>query len=364
MNMVDEPLLSTTPLKIGLIEAPPYIYKNTLGEITGYEYDIIKRVVSENNLTVEYDYIEEKGRKYTYNELIDLLASGYYDVLIGNISQTYTRSKIIIYGTPVAMDIGAFYYIPDKNKYTYLNIVNSNEIMVTILKLFISVIIVSFILSVVHYSIVPSELSYKESLWRVSATLFGEPGYVLNPKLNANISSSSSGGLVIRVIIIFIASLIGVFLTSYVTGSIVSSSLKSRPFNDMNDLYGKTIVVRGGQSEEVLLTHYKDLTGMKIVVVDEKGDTTFNILDRAITSDKSIDAFFMSSSKKVHNDEYDIYEKGNVILEKGLTSFAFNRNHVKLSQMVNISISKMREQKFMKELCDKYFSIIQDVCIQ
>ena len=94
------------------------------------------------------------------------------------------------------------------------------------------------------------------------------------------------------------------------------------------------------------------------------GDSTFKILSREIENNPSVDAFFMSSSKKLHKDEYNIYEKGSVVLEKGLISFAFNRNHVKLSQLVNIGISNMREQKFIKELCDKYFSTIQDVCIQ
>jgi ABC-type amino acid transport substrate-binding protein len=364
MNMVDQPLISATPLKIGLIESPPYIYKNTLGDITGYEYDIIKQVVSENNLTVEYDYIEEKGRKYTYNQMIDLLSNGQYDILIGNISQTYDRSKVILYGTPVAMDIGSFYYIPSRSTENSNNMIGTTEIGTTILKVIVAIVIVSSIISAIHYAIVPKQITYKESLWRVAATLFGEPGFILNPKLNEGIHSVSNKGLIIRIIIIFTSTLVGVFLTSYITGSIVSTSLKTLPFSNKNDLNGKTVAVRGGQSEESLLKYYKDTLGMNLVIVDETGDSTFKILSREIENNLSVDAFFMSSSKKLHKDEYNIYEKGNVVLEKGLISFAFNRNHVKLSQLVNISISNMREKKFIKELCDKYFSTIQDVCIQ
>jgi ABC-type amino acid transport substrate-binding protein len=362
--MVDQPLISAIPLKIGLIESHPYIYKNTLGDITGYEYEIINKIVSENNLTVEYDYIEEEGRKYTYNQLIDLLSNGQYDILIGNITQTYDRSKVILYGNPIAMDIGSFYYIPSRSTENSRDMSITTEIGTTILKVIVAIIIVSAIISAIHYAVVPKQTTYKESLWRVAATLFGEPGFVLNPKLNEGIDSVSNKGLIIRVIIIFTSTLVGVFLTSYITGSIVSTSLKTLPFSNKNDLNGKTIAVRGGQSEESLLKHYKDTLGMNLVIVDETGESTFKLLSREIENNPSVDAFFMSSPEKIYEDQYNIYEKGSVLLEKGLTSFAFNRNHVKLSQLVNIGIANMREQKFMKELCHKYFHTIQDVCIQ
>ena len=48
MDIVDQPLVKSLPLKIGLIETPPYIYKNSMGDIDGFEYDIIKHIVDTN----------------------------------------------------------------------------------------------------------------------------------------------------------------------------------------------------------------------------------------------------------------------------------------------------------------------------
>ena len=41
----DEPIIKNKQIVIGMIESPPYIYKDKLGNYTGYEYELIKEFV-------------------------------------------------------------------------------------------------------------------------------------------------------------------------------------------------------------------------------------------------------------------------------------------------------------------------------
>jgi len=366
MNMAEEQLLSSIPLKIGLIESPPYIYKNSRGDITGYEYDIIDKIANDNNLNVEYEYIPEEGRKYTYNEMIDKLAQGEYDIISGGITNTYERSKIVLFSSPHSVDIASFYYLSDKsNKVGDVDISKYTEILYTIMYIFVFIIIVSIVLSIIHYSIVPSHISYRESLWRVVATLFGEPGFILNPKLNEKIYKVSSHGLIIRSVLIFISGLIGIFLTSYTTSSIVSANLKSKPFNDIDYLYGKKIAVIRGQSYETLLNHYRDKFDFDIVAIDNPSGDTYEVLsDYVYNNQEEVDAFYMNSGLTSHKDKTKQFERGDAILEKDFLAFAFNRRHASLVNMFNISLNRLRDSKTLKELCNTYFKKNQDVCIQ
>lgn len=362
MDIVDQPLVKSLPLKIGLIETPPYIYKNSMGDIDGFEYDIIKHIVDTNELNVEYIYIPIDDRDLTYNEMIKLLEEGTYDILLGNISQTYERSKRVIFSSPTALDIGSFFY--RKSSLGGFGGSQISDLGMNLLKVVIFLIFISFLFSIAHYYNTPNIISFKESWWRATATIFGEPGFVLNPDLNSKLNSVSFLGLIIRLIIILISVFTGIFLTSYITSTTVSSAIADKPFTTMDDIYGKTVVVMNGQSEVDLLKSYQGLTGMKLIYLEGNGESTFDSLTREMEKNPKIDAFFMSLSDEEYRSKKETYVKGKVVLEKGFTSMVINKKHVKLSQMINISIYKMRKTRFISELCSKYFTNPSHVCVQ
>ena len=361
MDITSEPLIRSIPLKIGLIETPPYIYKNSMGDIDGFEYDIIKHIVDTNELNVEYIYLPIAERDMSYNELIDLLEDGTYDILLGNISQTYERSKRVIFSSPTGLDIGSFFY--RKGETSGFNGVKINELGINLLKIIIFLIIISLLFSFAHYYNTPTRISFKESWWRATATIFGEPGFVLNPKMNEKLNTVSVFGLIIRLFIILVSVLTGIIITSYVTSTSVSSAIVDKPFTRIEDVYGKKIVVRSGQSEVDLLKSYENLTGMDLVYIDDTGGT-FELLTRKMENDPTIDAFFMSLAEEEYRSKNGIYVRGAVVLEKGFTSLAINKKHLKLAQMINISISNMRNNRFIRELCERYFTNPTHVCVQ
>lgn len=359
MDISDKPLIQSIPLKIGLIEAPPYIYKNTVGDIQGYEYDIIKHIVDINELNVEYIYIPIADRKFTYNDMIGLVEGGTYDILIGNVSQTYERSKRVIFSSPTGLDVGSFFYRKSLQGGFQLSGVGMN-----LLKIIIFLIIISFLFSIVHYYNTSGYRSFKESWWRASATIFGEPGFVLNPKLNENVNKVKIVGLLVRLFLILISVFTGIFITSYVTSATVSASIVNKPFSNIGDLYGKNIVIIDGQSEVELLKSYEESSGMNVIYLKETGRDTFDLLTEEMEKNPTLDAFFISSSEEEYRSKNETYVKGNVVLEKGFISMALNKNHIKLSQMINISIYKMKRNRFIRELCERYFTNPSKICVQ
>lgn len=332
-----------------------------MGDIDGFEYNMIKKIVELNDLNVEYIYIPIEDRGMTYNDMINLLEGGTYDILIGNIRQTYERSKRIIFTSPTGLDIGSFFYRKGTSGgFTGLQLYGLG---MNILKVVVFLIIISILFSVTHYYNTPNTISFRESWWRVSATIFGEPGFILHPKFNEKLNIVTMVGLIIRLIIILVSVLTGIFLTSYITSTTVTTSIIDKPFTNISDLYGKTIVVLDGQSEVDILKSYEDMTGMKIKYLNENGNA-FEILTTAMESDPTIDAFFMGLAGEEYKSKNATYLKGDIVLEKGFTSFAVNRKHLKLSQMINISIFNMRNERYIRETCEKYFPNSIDVCVQ
>jgi len=353
-------IIKNKQIVIGMVESPPYIYKDKLGNFTGFEYDILKEFVKEHKLNVDYKYIPIEGRTESYNDFIDLLINGKYDMLIGNISRSYERSKKILYSQPTSIELLSFFY---KKKHELSNAYYYN-ILITILKVLAVILFVGFLISFIHFKTSNFKITYKESLWRVWSALLGEPGLGVNPtKFNNNVSNASTSNLTIRGFTIFLSALFGIYLTSLVTSERLADLTKNKPFSKISDLSNKHILVNADSYDDDLIRRYKDTYNLKISTSSSEVDNYYTTLTNKYLQDETIDAFFMTSEEFYYYDKTNIYRKGSLILERGVTSFVFNKKFILLSQKFNVTLSRLRKEKHLKELCSIYFKN-PDVCIQ
>jgi hypothetical protein len=357
----DSIIIKNKKVKIGLLEGQPYIMKDSLNNIEGFEYEIVREFIKHHNIDDETIYL--KGDK-SWNEYIQDLADGEYDMLIGVISQSYERTKIINFSQPLAVDILSIFYKKDNEntstKYVY-------KMLITILEIIGLILIVGFFISFIHYYSSNFKTTFKESLWRVWSALLGEPGLGVNPtKFNDNVAKASNLNLGVRALLILLSALFGIYITSLVTSERLADISKNKPFEKIEQLIGKNILVIGDRNDEDLLRRYQKLYDFKITTIEEGEGNDYETLKNYYLENKDklkLDGFFETSEEFYYFNKDETIVKGDIVLEKGLISAAFNKKNINLLIKFNKTISMLREKKYIHELCGKYFKN-EDVCVQ
>ena len=360
----DDSIIKNKKVKIGLLEAQPYIMKDSLNNTKGFEYDILKEFIKQHNIDAELIYMKGSEQTKSYNEYIEDLADGKYDILIGNISQTYERTKIINYSQPLAVDVLSLFYknteTTTSNQYIY-------KMFITILEIIGLILLVGFFISFIHYYSSNFKTTFKESLWRVWSALLGEPGLGVNPtKFNNNVAKASTLNLGVRALLILLSALFGIYLTSIVTSERLADISKNKPYQKLEQIIGKNILVIGDRFDEDLLRRYQKTYNFKIITIEEGDGNDYETLKNYYLQNKSklkLDGFFMTSEVFYFFNKDNTIAKGDIILEKGLISAAFNKNRVSLMHKFNKTIGMLREKKYVHELCKNYFKN-PDVCVQ
>ena len=357
----DSIIIKNKKVKIGLLEGQPYIMKDSLNNIEGFEYEIVREFIKHHNIDDETIYL--KGDK-SWNEYIQDLADGEYDMLIGVISQSYERTKIVNFSQPLALDILSFFY---KNDGSSISTSYAYRMFITILEIIVLILLIGFFIAFIHFYTSNFKTTFKESLWRVWSALLGEPGLGVNPtKFNDNVANASTANLGIRALLILLSALFGIYITSLVTSERLADISKNKPFEKIENLIGKNILVIGDRNDEDLLRRYQKLYDFKITSIKEGEGNDYETLKTYYLENKDklkLDGFFETSEEFYYFNKDDTIVKGNIVLEKGLISAAFNKKNTNLLIKFNKTIGMLREKKYIHELCGKYFKN-QDVCIQ
>jgi len=360
----EDTIISNRKVKIGLLEAYPYIMKDSLNNTKGFEYEILQEFIKEHNIDAELIYMKGSEQNKSYNEYIQDLADGKYDMLIGNISQTYERTKIINYSQPLAVDVLSIFH---KNVSTSTSINYIYKMIKTILQVLVIILITGFFIAFIHHSTSNFKTTFKESVWRVWSALLGEPGLGVNPtKFNDNVAKASNLNLGIRAFMIFLSALFGIYLTSLVTSERLADISKNKPFQKLDQIIGKNILVIGDRYDEDLLRRYQKTYEFKITTIKEGDGNDYQTLKDYYLENKEklkLDGFFMTSETFFYFNKDNTIEKGDIILEKGLISAAFNKKRTTLLHKFNKTVGYLREKKHVHYLCETYFKN-EDVCIQ
>ena len=162
--------MNNNKIKIGLLHAPPLIYQDIMNNNTGYEYTILKEFIKQHNINAELIYLKrKKGEIKTYNDYIDDVVKGKYDIIIGNITQNVERNEKINFSRPLFFDItSVFYEKPSSlSGNFYINIFYS------IIQFLIIALLFGLLIAYIHNITSPTKLSFTDSFSRVMATLLG-----------------------------------------------------------------------------------------------------------------------------------------------------------------------------------------------
>jgi len=356
-------------LDVCLVESPPFVYKDSLGNFKGIEYDVFNSFVKKEKLNVNYIFLS--GGNISYNDVIDEVANGKYDIFLGNIGFNAERAQKVIYGQPISMDYNSFIYYDGDDKYRIgkLNIWN---VLLFILKLLSAIFLISFIIAIFHYMSSPFKTTFKQSLWRVVSALFGEPGLGVEPnKFNSNINKMSSNSLILRALIIFLSSLIGIYLTASISAYEVAQNLKEK-YADKSDLDGKTILCLKGNIAETELIPYSKKYNFKILAVRDEKKEYANSHDEIIglfyKYKDQADGFYRPTETFLfyhnNNEKNSKFKVSKIFFEQVITGLVFNKKHLDMSLKYNHHLFHLRDINVMSKLCKTYFKRPDRLCIE
>ena len=349
--------MNNNKIKIGLLHAPPLIYQDIMNNNTGYEYTILKEFIKEHNINAELIYLKrKKGEIKTYNDYIDDVVKGKYDIIIGNITQNVERNEKINFSRFLFFDItSVFYEKPSSlSGNFYINIFYS------IIQFLIIALLFGLLIAYIHNITSPSKLSFTDSFSRVMATLLGGTrSNLVEKKL-----SGSWVYIFTRIIIIFIAALFTLQLSAIITSERLADITKTLPFSKYDDLQNKHLLVFKNTSDSDTLKSLQNKYNLKITELDENYDPeTISKYYEKFKKEYSIDGFFMSSEVFTYYNN-SLYNKGSILFRKSVGGAAFNKKHTKLLEQFNETLFKLRKKNYIFENCQKYFKDPRNVCLQ
>lgn len=347
-------------IKILIDPTKPYVYKNEINNLVGYEYDILKEFIKENKLKPEITYLDEKNKTESNEYYLNEVAIGNYDIFIGGWSFFEKRKEALDFSFPLHNDSNAVFFKSTNNVSTnyYWNIT------IFILQFLIIIIIFGFLLSIIHYVTSSYKTTFKESLWRTWAALLGEPGLGVNPtKFNDEVQKASLSNLTVRALIIFMSALFGVYLSAYVTSERVIESGKGLPFEYLKDLKNKSIILIKDSGSHDTLKGYADEYNINIIPVEGSytGKTLIDFYNKNNTK-MDIHGIFMAI-EIFEQDNKNEFKKGSIPFPKGIGGALFNKNRQDLKLKFNETYFKLRSKDYIQRLCNHYF-IRRNICPQ
>lgn len=357
-------VIQEKPMNILMLESPPFSYKNELGEYAGFEYEIVKYFIDKNKLKANFDFIPDKKSTKSYDEYVAEIANGKYDLAIGNITQTLSRSESVNFSSPLYFDIIKIFYM-DKN----LALQAYYYSMIKVVAQFIIVIlIVGFVIAFIHYYSSNFKTTFKASLWRVWAALLGEPGLGVHPtKFNENVNRASFINLGFRAILILLSALFGIYLGAIVTSERVAAAVKDAPFSTLDDLRDKTILTFEGSSHVERINAYTKMFNVKAKTIPKKeGADDWDTMTQYFFKNKDkekLDGIMFTAEAFRSEDKNNVFFAGKIVFTKKFIAIPFNTERGILLKRFNQTLLELREKKQVKELCKKYFKE-KDVCLQ
>ena len=349
---------------VGLLgDNKPYMFKNSSGLIDGLDYEIWKVIEKEQNLTCEYKYVE----KPNYDEEIQKLADGKYDVLVGNISITHPRANEVLFSSLSYLDQNRMIY-----KHT------DSDIYFRYLGAFVGrgggpfafLILMGLILG--YFLLLNRKKgSYITVFYDTMISLLGE---------FQNLGTKTRSSYVeffISFMILIISFYFSLYLHATATTDILRIESQNDPFSEVADLAGKNILTIKGTSQSSFMKYYESKVKLDVTEIDyddlpddvkktaEEGNiVSGGIADYYLKNSKKFDGIFVSeeSFKQVEN-KYPNLRISNINMGYDEIALAVNKDNTDLLRNINISLASMKDDKLLPNICDKFFLGDNTKCI-
>ena len=319
----------------------------------GFSLDLFRQVIEEPHMKDKYifdfEFMKEAG-KINYQEIVEHVAVGKYDVAIGGFINTAGREKIVDFTVPTKIDSTALFYVPDRSK-SDIKIETIKEIATLIglalgLGLIIGILLFYFNpkRKRLHGKITKKGFFYRTIMTAI-ASMFGEMGY-----LSEN-STPNIRGILIAVSIMILAFLFVIFIQARLT----SSMLEERINRNLN----KYAITRGtilGHEGYALAKRFEEL-GAKVKYIKDADNG--QLIDMYLKNrDKYIGVAISYCDGYPYLQVYP--ELSTSLHDNHVSGFPINQKRTNFLNDINIGIMRMTSDQSLRALCKTYFGKIEN----
>ena len=321
----------------------------------GFSLDLFRQVIEEPRMKDKYifdfEFMKNEG-KINYQEIVEQVASGKYDIAIGGFINTAGREKIVDFTVPTKIDSTALFYVPDTSK-TDINIQTIKEIVQLIsvaimLGLIIGIIVFYFnpkrkFLHLKHVRMAKNGSFYR-TIMTMIASMFGEMGY-----LSEN-STPNLKGLIITATIMILAFLFVIFIQAKLTTSMLEERI-----NRNLSLYSVTRGTILGHEGYALAKRFEELGGKVEYIKDADNG---QLIDMYL---KNRDKYIGVAISYCDGYPYlQVYPQLSTSLhDNHVSGFPVNQSKTNFLEDLNMGIMRMTSDQSLRALCKTYFGKIE-----
>jgi ABC-type amino acid transport substrate-binding protein len=336
------------PVIVGLLgDNRPFLYKNEAGEYDGVDMEIWRYIARENGYDSQFVYINSPN----YDQEVDNLANGKYDILLGNLSITYSRSKEIAFSSIQYLDRNrvVYKYNPRANYYRYIQAFLSRSLMPFSIILFLTVVL-GFLLSRRRNK------AYSISMWETFTALLGDSG-----PHSAKVNIKSVLEVVIAVLILIISFYFTVYLQGATTTDIIRIESNYDKYNSLVALKDKSLIVLEGSSQKSHIDRLREEVNIANVVYKDprKGSDVVSsgIADMYLKNTDKYAGFLVSEEAFASvEDKYPSLKMSSLDLGYDEIAIGVNRNKSALLEGINVSLAKIKDNGLLSSICKKFFT--------
>lgn len=328
-------------LNIGIFpDEPPISYVSRSGEYRGIAVDIWEEIATLLQLKYKYTPVHT-----TYEQAIRDLAAGKYDLLVGPVSVTHERIKLIDYSRPYFLNkVGVAVKDKKVNFFTTISSIFGITLLILIISFFVCFIIFSHVFWLYERDKCKQvSKNYrdgiKEAMWTTITSFLRDVLY--DPK--------STGARIVLGFWLLLSVIFMATISAVVTATLTYSLTQGyAPFEHVSDLNNKLIGVEKDTADVQIALEF----GAKVY----QQDTTYLSLQSLSTGYVNGvvgDYFLMHTIIRTH-PELKVH-MSNLILSNDEYAFAI-RNGNKLRKDIDTYLTMLQDKGFTAAICKQYIS--------
>lgn len=323
----------------------PYAYKvEATGKHTGIIYDLWEQMKPE--LNKKYEIIEHYVETRNYNDAIQQVSDGKYDMLVAFSVYDLNRLRSVNFTIPIMLEKLVIAKRPMNGLEQFIQVA-MNTFAFNLLLLLALGVILGYLL----YLVEPKR-GFRRAILSVIASLFGEAGNL------SERSSLSSYGM-ISVIFIFVVSFcFVVYFQAIVTEEVIQINKGDESFNELTD---STLLVPKGytMANETIASNY----GANVVYKD---NSIPDLVRKYIVNDANSNEYHGVLSDALLIEELKKTTSGFSVTEPvgyQAIAFAVNMTQGSLLKDANLTITDLQDNFKLHKICKAYYPKHADSCI-
>ncbi len=332
---------SETPIKVGLLQLSPFVIK-IQGRYSGLVVAYWEKIASRYGW--HYQFMDA-GKNY--GKAVEAVADGRYDIVLGNFSTTYERSKLVDFSRPFLLNYASVLTKPEVRNvfWTILKVVK----MVLPVLFFLLTALCCITIVFFFTRDLTDERGLLANAFCAVMALMRMGGYVQKPS-----------ALLSRVVVMILAFFSVFFMATFsavMTDVLLLVEQPQDPFMVLSDLKGKTFVVAQGSSFVDVVRGY-DANVVEIPDAEYAGRYYF--------ANRSKYDGFVGDQALVHElarqlSSRDVIQSG-INLRNDELVFLFNKRFP-YKDLVDEGILRLQDKNISLLICAHYLGVDSKLCV-